>query len=265
MHWVDEEPGLTAVHHNKERTMKRITIITALLLAMAGAVRADEPMRLARMNMAVVSGSVPAAASAGCTERFADSFTRSDSDTIGNGWTEVDGNFLIKSNYLTTNQTNNTMLSGTAYSTNTQYAKFTLGSAGYQVGIIVRSDWPTKFYILACDASGLYWGDESGSVGTSAAMTCGSGDTYSIIVTGSNSTTKISFWKNTTNNTPVSPGSNCTDTSKPCWDSAGDSPDVQLTANRSNNTDKGAGISTDPNGGGSELFGKNYYAGDCSD
>jgi hypothetical protein len=43
--------------------MKRITIITALLLALAGVVRADEPMRLAHMNVAIVGGGVPTAES----------------------------------------------------------------------------------------------------------------------------------------------------------------------------------------------------------
>jgi hypothetical protein len=77
--------------------MKRLAIITALLLAMAGAVRADEPMRLARMNVAVVSGSVPVVAAGYATPAWVKDISVYDSNITTNATlaTVTSGNFLV--------------------------------------------------------------------------------------------------------------------------------------------------------------------------
>lgn len=206
-------------------------------------------------------------ASSTCTLRFSDTFTRSDSGTIGNGWIEAAGGWDISSNTIKSNATWSYLVSGTNLSATTQFIRVTLTTAvgGKNSGLFIRTDPSTgdPGYKLHFDGWYTAWLDTDGTIQTSGSLGWTSGDVVGVVVKGTGNGTVVSIWENPLNNTPYSGGGACTDTSKPCWDSVSDTPDLQFTNDPTSVADAyyGHGLLAE----GANQYYDNYYAGDCSD
>jgi len=213
------------------------------------------------------SVTISAAASA-CTQRFSDDFNRSNNSTVGNGWSEYDSTWSISSNTVTYGSSDTGFLvNGTALSGTTQYARLKLSTmvSGKNQGIFLRgTESGDYFYIIWADRTYTMWGDASGNVQiNNGGISWSSGDVIGVIVKGSGNDTVVSLWKNPTNTVPYSGGGACTDTAKPCWDNAGDTPDLQLTNNPTSPANTGTYNGIVHYGTG--LYSDDFYVGDCSD
>lgn len=205
-----------------------------------------------------------------CTQRYTDDFNRSDSTTLGGGWTEPAGDLQISTNRIgLANPSGSIALSGTALTTATQYAKATMLGSAPEIAIALRmdgSDFAPR-YLITASSSGVEWNDEGVQIQTSASLTFTTNDKLAIVIRGTGDATIVSIWKNPTENKPFSGGSVCTDTAKPCWDNAGDAPDLQFTNNPTNpaNANTAHGISLYFVTINTESYLDDYFAGDCSD
>lgn len=209
-----------------------------------------------------------------CTQRFSDDF----SGTLAS-WTIKDGTFAIVSGELQ-HQFSTGYASGTALrgetSTVTQYARLKISTttncqtASQNIGLQFRTDvnYTSGYSVnMSCSDGDIVWWDNTTDNVTTADFV--EGDVLGVVVKGTGTNTVISIFKNPTNLVPLSGGTACTDTGKPCWDAAGDAPDYQATTDPTSpcDTNKYVGITS---WGGSNSLGSpqvvdDFYAGDCSD
>jgi hypothetical protein len=200
-----------------------------------------------------------------CTQRATDLFNRSNSTDIGASWVEANGELSIASNTLSAGATSSVGIHATALSTATQYVKFKVVGGTVNHAIYIRCDAtdgdPT--YTIWATASGTEWNDTDSLVQSTAALTWAAGDVFAVLIKGTGTSTVVSIWKSPTNDVPLSGGTHCTDTAKPCWDSAGDAPDLQFDNNPSPASDSDVGHGILMYNASSTL--DDYFAGDCSD
>jgi len=211
-----------------------------------------------------------------CTQTIVDLFNRADNTDLGASWTEfpLDINLAIVSTQLNApaSAVSEVGIVGhtTALGGATQYGRIDIvdTNTDARIEIMIRSE-PTDGdpgYYLKCTPAGIEWNDASATIQTSAAITCADGMNIACLVKGTGIDTVMSVWANVTATVPWSGGTACTDTAKPCWDNAGDAPDVQFTNNptAASDTDQGFGVFFFSGGAFTYII-DNVYGGYCSD
>jgi hypothetical protein len=188
-----------------------------------------------------------------CIQSLSDNFNRGNSTNLGTGWTEVAGDWSIASGQLQVTITADLgiLVSTTALGGVTQYGKVKLismptGGGAIEAGLVLRLDTSDydPLYILSTTTTAVTWtAIDDEVVQTSESLTFANGDIFALIVKGTGNNTVVSFWKNPIADIPWSGGTSCTDTAKPCWDNAGDAPDLQFTNNPVGASDSNTGFS----------------------
>lgn len=229
-------------------------ILSILTLVLVGGVLGGESQAAGISAGVMTSKTVSGGGTGACTQRFTDAFTNL------SGWQVIDGTIAASGGLLVNT---GSILCNTTFSTATQWAIITMSGTTPDITFGFRSDTDgDPSYIVEATPSGTLWYTAGwGSEIEANATTWATGDKFAVMVKGTGTNTVVSVWKSPTNNKPLSGGGSCTNNSQPCWDSAGDAPDFQMTADPSVLSDSLLNFYIVLVAGTAD----NLYMGDCND